>query len=133
MAGARQNEELSGFELIQEWQKIGKRQLGYRNEGRSIEAKHGTNISIGRVIRSLRLRRGWTQERVAVELDTNKTSVGEWERDARFPSGMNVIGLITLFPSFAGVIREIWPTAFDFSEWYQMWDNGEIGTKGKRP
>ena len=52
---------------------------------------------LGRQLRSLRMARKWPIKRVALELGVSVSTVSDWERGERFPSGRHLLELANLF------------------------------------
>lgn len=48
-------------------------------------------------LRELRARHGFTQDRVAKELNVHESAVSRWESGTRFPTGEDLVGLSVLF------------------------------------
>jgi transcriptional regulator with XRE-family HTH domain len=62
-----------------------------------IELKRTYEKLIGRRLHEGRTRRGWALKYVAAELGVSATTVSDWERGKRFPSGLHLLKLSVLF------------------------------------
>lgn len=113
--------EQMGIHEIASWtMKIGRRYQSWALMAREIEKKHGHNVSFGKVFKSLRLRHGWTQTKIAYEVEVNREAVSMWESGERMPSGNSMIALLSLIPELATVLKVIWPTAYDWTDFLRM-------------
>ena len=56
----------------------------------ALDTEAGPTPEIGDLLRAMRMRRGWTQERLAAELQTKRLTALRWETTKQFPSEENL-------------------------------------------